>query len=269
MPLAHVSTGETLLWTARLTALSVALQAAELLQIRGAFGETGSFPWSVLRRDFAHSPRWLRAVLDALLSYRPFVLVLLVQLTAALALPWLSSAGWSLLLLLTVLLVCLRFRGTYNGGSDSMTVVVLLGLTVSRLAAQLHASEAWVDAGLGYIAAQLTLSYFVAGLAKLRSKSWRAGEALSRLVQVRQYVVPAPWVELFRRPWASRVAGWLVIAFECAFPAALLLGDEVTLGLLALAASFHLAIAGIFGLNRFLWAWLSAYPALCYWSQRT
>lgn len=269
MPLAHVSSAETLLWTARLTALSVAIQALELLQIRAAFREDGSFPWSVLRRDFANSPRWLCQGLDALLAYRPFVAVLVVQLGAALALPWVSSAACALLLLLTVLLVCVRFRGNYNGGSDSMTVVVLIGLTASQLAAQLHASDAWVDAGLGYIAAQLTLSYFVAGLAKLRTRTWQRGRALSQLVQVRQYVVPRALVALLSKPWASRLTGWLAIVFECSFPAALLLGRGVAFGLLAIAASFHVAIALAFGLNRFLWAWLSAYPALWYWSQRT
>lgn len=269
MPLAHVSSAETLVWTARLTALSVAIQAAELLQVRAAFREDGCFAWSLLRRDFASSPMWLQRSLDALLSYRPFVALLLVQLSGALALPWLSSAAWSFMLLLTVLLVCLRFRGTYNGGSDSMTIVVLLGLTVSRLAAQLHASDAWVDAGLGYIAAQLVLSYFVAGLAKLRQRTWQSGQALSQLVQVRQYVVPRPLVALLSKPWASRLTGWLAIGFECAFPAALLMGRGVAFFLLALAASFHVAIALAFGLNRFLWAWLSAYPALWYWSQRT
>jgi hypothetical protein len=34
--------------------------------------------------------------------------------------------------------------------------------------------------------------------------------------------------------------------------------------MMALAACFHLANAALLGLNRFLWVWVAAYPAL-YW----
>jgi len=36
---------------------------------------------------------------------------------------------------------------------------------------------------------------------------------------------------------------------------------------LAIGAAFHLANAFAFGLNRFLWAWLAAYPALWFWAR--
>jgi hypothetical protein len=37
---------------------------------------------------------------------------------------------------------------------------------------------------------------------------------------------------------------------------------------LALAAAFHLANACLFGLNRFFWVWLAAYPSLIWLQHR-
>ncbi|MDB4990089.1 MAG: hypothetical protein JWN04_5267 [Myxococcaceae bacterium] len=262
----QLSSGETLLWTARLLSLSLVLQTLELLHVRAAFGELGSFPWSVLRRDFAGLPAWSRRVLDALLPYPRFMAVLSLQLAAALALPWAHGALCPLLLLCTTLLVCVRFRGTYNGGSDSMTIVVLLALCVARASQELSAGELWIRASLGYIAAQLLLSYSIAGVAKLRHESWRRGRALGLLVRVRQYYVPASVERMLAVPGLARCGGWLVLLFELSAPLTLLVGPRFTVAWLAVGLSFHLLIAVTLGLNRFLWAWLAAYPALLFWS---
>jgi hypothetical protein len=129
-----------------------------------------------------------------------------------------------------------------------MTFVVSLGLAVGRT---------WsARVGLGYIAAQLVLSYFLAGLFKLRDPAWRNGTALAQLLSAPQYR---------SRPLALPFARWLgygVIAFECAFPLALI--DARLLSLLGIA--FHVVNARVLGLNRFLWAWLAAYPALWFWA---
>jgi hypothetical protein len=264
-----VTLQQTLLWTAHLTALSVALQALELLQVRNSFADDGVFAWSELRRDYAQSPRLLQRALDGLLSASSFTLLLLIQLLLAVVLPWLVHPLWPALLFATVLLASVRFRGSYNGGSDAMTLVVLLGLSVARCQDASPAAPPWGALGLAYIAAQLVLSYWVAGLAKLRHASWRDGRALTSLVQVRQYVVPALLTRLLRAPSVARPMSWALIAFECAFPVTLMLGSRSAALMLALGAAFHLAIALGLGLNRFLWAWLSAYPALWFWSQRS
>ena len=60
-------------------------------------------------------------------------------------------------------------------------------------------------------------------------------------------------------------AGRAVVLFELAFPLGLLSARLLAV-MLALAAAFHLANALLFGLNRFLWTWLSAFPAL-WWLQ--
>lgn len=256
---------------AALLALSVALQSLELLSVRRDFAAQGVFSWQVIRDDVAALPRPLRALLDALLDDGRFVLLLGVQLGLALVLPWTSGALVPLALLLTGLLVCVRFRGTYNGGSDAMTLVVMLGLWVARLGpepahAGLLAGSVWQRAGLGYIGAQLVLSYLLAGVAKLREPRWREGRALPRLLRAHQYAVPASLQHALSSPPRAFAASWLVMLFECAFPGAPWLGPVGCALVLAAGATFHLVNVVALGLNRFFWAWLAAYPALLFWS---
>jgi hypothetical protein len=79
-----------------------------------------------------------------------------------------------------------------------------------------------------------------------------------------QYRVPGRLRAVLSRPGPARLAAWAMLGFECGFPLALV--DPVLCGaLLAAGACFHLANAIAFGLDRFLWAWLAAYPALLYW----
>lgn len=249
-------------WMERLVAGSVALQTLELLRVRRAFRDDGVWRWSTLRREHARAFWLTRTLLDALLDYRSFVALLCVQLVAVLTLPWLEAPAPALIAASTALLVCTRFRGAYNGGSDAMTLVVLLAVAVARLAGD----ERVTRISLAYVSAQLVLSYFVAGVAKLASPHWRSGRALARLVARPPYAAPAgvrAWVE---RPALGRLTAWSVLAFECLFPAALV-HPRACQGLLVLGVCFHLANARWLGLSRFLWAWVAGYPALLFWSQ--
>ena len=68
-------------------------------------------------------------------------------------------------------------------------------------------------------------------------------------------------VRALSRPALGRAAGWLVLGFECGFPVALASPTGCVVWL-AFGAGFHVVNAIVFGLDRFLWAWLAAYPAL-------
>ena len=235
-------------WLARGAAVASALAALELIAVRRALADDGVFAWPVLRREW---PR--RGLADRVLSYRGTLAVLIVQLAAALALPWLDAAAWPLFACL--LIVSVRFRGSYNGGSDAMLLIVVLAVALAR--------SGLARAGLAYAAAQLVLSYFVSGIAKLRDPRWRAGRALAIVVRLPHYRVPPRIVAALARPRVARLAGWAMLAFECSFPLALV-SVPACVGFLAVGAAFHLANAVSFGLNRFWWAWLAAYPALLY-----
>lgn len=247
----------------RVCAASVALQTLELLAIRESFSERGVWRFSTLAPELELLPGPLRWSMARCLSYRAFLALLALQLAAC---AWLLARGPSpalLVLLLVTLLVCVRFRGSFNGGSDAMTVLVLLGLSAGAL---FPGRPRVALGGLGYIALQTTLSYFVAGVLKLKEPSWRRGRALPAFFELPRYGVPAAARAIAKRPVLARAAAWGILLFECAFPLALL-GPPLSAPFLAAALVFHLLNSALFGLNRFLWAWAAAYPAVYYVSQ--
>lgn len=199
----------------------------------------------------AHGPRRDRA---------PFALrlALAAALAAGLAPAW-SSLG----LLIVGVWLLHRFDGPYNGGADRMT---LLGLTCLTLAHWAPAPR-WAELAVGYLAAQLTLSYFMAGWVKLLNPDWRSGRALCDVFLFSVYPVSEGLRSLAERPRVMAAASWGVILFELLFPLGLL-DARLLIACLGLAACFHLANAALFGLNRFFWAWLSAFPALLWLQSR-
>lgn len=56
-------------------------------------------------------------------------------------------------------------------------------------------------------------------------------------------------------------ASWTIILFEVTFPAAIL-NAHLSLVYMASGLAFHAGNAYVFGLNRFFFAWLAAYPAI-------
>lgn len=156
-----------------------------------------------------------------------------------------------------------RYRGPYNGGSDTMTLLVLLCLCLSHLAPPRY----WQEIALGYLAIQLTLSYFQSGWVKLVNAQWRSGEALQQVFAVSAYPVSNAVREWAKKPRLLWVMTWAVIAFELLFPLALL-NQTVLFIALFIAGLFHLANACLFGLNRFFWIWPAAYPVIIWFQQR-
>jgi hypothetical protein len=238
-------------WMIRLGALATAIAALELMVVHRAFSDTGVFRWSTLARDFPRAAA-------PLFSYRGTWLLLILQLGSALALPWLDNPAPAWLAFASSLAISIRFRGSYNGGSDSMLLVVLLAIALVR--------SNLVLAGLAYAAIQLVMSYAISGVAKLGDARWRDGTALRIVVRLPQYGVPASLAALLSRP-SMRLASWGMLAFECGFPIALADRTACVI-LLGAGATFHFVNAVVFGLNRFLWAWIAAYPALLFWVER-
>lgn len=248
---------------AGLAALATTIAALELIWVRGALSDWGVFAWPILRRELATAPRVIRGLADATFSYRGTLALLALQLAGGLALPWLQHPAPAWIAFGTTLLIAIRFRGSYNGGSDAMLLIVLLALGLARTAPGTDVAAA----GLAYAAAQLVLSYVIAGIAKLGDPAWRDGSALAILTNLPHYRVPVRMRRLAARPMLVRVLAWAMLAFECTFPVALV-HPTVCVIYLSIGAMFHLANALAFGLDRFLWTWLAAYPALIYWVER-
>lgn len=173
-------------------------------------------------------------------------------------------APWPLVALALLSLVILhRFQGPYNGGSDRMGLLALWCLAL----AQLMPTHPWREIAFGYLGLQLVLSYAIAGWVKIVNPDWRSGRALRDVFQVSVYPVSEDLRRWADRPRVMRLMSWAVILFELAFPLTLLSQPSLVLGL-AIAATFHLANACLFGLNRFFWTWLAAYPAIIWLQHR-
>lgn len=159
-------------------------------------------------------------------------------------------------LLLSTWAIAIRFGGSFNGGSDAMTFQILSAWVF-----------AWItgreDIALMYVAIVVLLSYFMAGFSKIQVRDWRQGRALSEILLQSNAARPVRWIQkMARQPKRIRLTAWAVIFFELMFPALVLTGSKGVVLAVALGLVFHLANFFVFGLNRFVWAWIAAYPAL-------
>lgn len=156
-----------------------------------------------------------------------------------------------------------RFQGPYNGGSDKMTLLILTCLSLAYLAPSAY----WQEMAVSYLAIQLVLSYFVSGWIKVINPEWQHGRALRDVFRFSAYPVSESLRSWADRPKLLLVMGWAVMVFELVFPLSLLHPVALKLALLC-AAGFHFSNACFFGLNRFFWIWLCAYPALIWFQDR-
>jgi len=166
-------------------------------------------------------------------------------------------------LCLITLYMLYRFQGPYNGGSDRMGVLILICLTLYHFMPTIHYQEL----AFGYLAIQLILSYVISGWVKIINPQWRNGMALCDVFLFSTY----PQSESMRK-WAHHprlliIVSWCVIVFELIFPIFLMSHHTLTIGLI-IAAIFHLANAFLFGLNRFFWTWIAAYPSIIWLQYR-
>lgn len=197
------------------------------------------------------------------LLFAPRLILPLLLLAACLGAPWLPLPLLTLALVANHLVILPFFNGPYNGGADRMGLLILLCLTGAFIAPTL----AWRELAFGYLGMQLILSYAMSGWVKIVNPEWRSGRALRDVFLFSAY----PVAENLRR-WADRprvllAAGWAVMGFELTFPLAIL-SRPALVAALVVAALFHGANACLFGLNRFFWIWICAYPAILWLQDR-
>ncbi len=185
-------------------------------------------------------------------------IILSVLLLMGVMVPWVLAA-----LCLLALIILHRFQGPYNGGSDKMGLLVLTCLTLAHFVPD----PVWKERMLGYLAVQLVLCYFISGEIKIINSEWRRGRALQDVFRFSAYPVSEGLRDFANWPRLLWGMSWAVMLFEVLFPIALLAQSWLILAL-CIAALFHLANAIFFGLNRFFWIWISAYPSLLWFQDR-
>lgn len=263
--------------------LLVVVGSAELVWLRAFFADDGVFRFATLRRD-----REL-AALEPVLVYPRFValvvlrgvagVVLVVAPIASLAIESPLAASLRALVALATaftvpssLLVSMRFRGAFNGGSDAMTLVLALGLGLAQVGDVVALTQPalgglLVEAGLAYVAAQSLLSYVVAGAVKLANPLWRNGTALPSFLDTYYLGVPRALARGVLRVPGPRLASWGVFGVQLLAPLALL-DARLAVVFCGLVFTFHVGNVAAFGLNRFLLAWTATYPAIIHLASR-
>ena len=202
--------------------------------------------------------------LEHLRTYNDERIIFLPRLLLAIQLIAGFQTNWIVFILLGLGLIMLnRFQGPYNGGADRMSLLILACLCGAYIAPTVQ----WQEIALGYLAIQLILSYFISGWVKVINPQWRNGQALVDVFHFSSYPVSESLRDWAKSPQLLLIMSWLIIIFELAFPISMLSTTSLSIALV-IAACFHFANACLFGLNRFFWIWLAAYPSILWFQQR-
>jgi hypothetical protein len=244
-------------------ALSLTLQTLEYLRMGKYTANDAFWSWQLQRSDIPNAP--VRALLDVLFKPHLHQLHLVLRLCAAVVLG-LQGASLPLIGFLFVgnLLILIRWRGAFNGGSDFLTLVVLTGLFISQVVGAFGNAELGWQAGFWYIAIQAITSYFMSGAVKLLRPEWRNGSAMTIFLNGAIYG-PLSATHPLRNQWLTMMGSWGFMVWEILFPFSLL-DPRLAVVFCAVAALFHFLVFWFFGLNRFFWAWLCSFPAIIWCS---
>ncbi|MDO9182744.1 MAG: hypothetical protein Q7U04_10060 [Bacteriovorax sp.] len=237
---------------------AVLIQTIEYLLIKESFSESGVWRWKEIQVELHFLPSWAQAVFNFFLNEHNFPILLWIRLSCALLVIFFPAGSLFLFLFFSSLLIAQRFRGSFNGGSDYMSLIILMALSIQGLFPTLLITKGV----LWYIALQSATSYFMAGLVKLKLNSWRTGSALGDFIQSPNYNPPI-WIKWFAQHQTFNFsASWLIMIFEISFPLILIQQHLVVSVWLLVAFAFHFLNVFVFGLNRFLIVWLASYPAI-------
>lgn len=214
------------------------------------------FEYFLIRKEFRNNGLFGRRSGSGF-EYSEFLLILILTVAVCFLLPFFPAVIG--LLVLAELYFTYRFNGSFNGGSGSMSFVLLVGLSIYEYAPV----PAVKSIGLLYVGIQCLLSFMIAGWVKLANPDWRRGIELGKIMSLPSYAVPLFFKSLFSRAKVSFFISWLIILFEVFFFVGFL-NSSVALFIIVVALLFNFFNMLVFGLNRFLLFWLAAYPALFY-----
>lgn len=247
-----------------LLAISLLVQNFEFLRMQRIQQQGSVWAWQVQQAELAHTAGWLQKLFGWLYRDRIHHLHLIVRVSLAVSLFYGVNLVSIILLFASNLVLLIRWRGAFNGGSDFMTVVVLTGVLIAQVATLFVGPVLAWKAGLWYITIHTMSSYFLSGSVKLLSSDWRNGRALAYFLDGAVYG-PLPKESIFRKKPVAVVCSWAFIIWECSFPL-VLAGPAWAIAWCLCAAVFHFLVFWHFGLNRFFWAWVASFPAIIYCS---
>ena len=248
-----------------LAATGLLLHALEEFCCRRTFRSHALFDWRI-DRTIHREGSVLQWVLDRIFAQRAYLILTLARI----GVPGAIISYFCTFLELPTFLVIILFLLTLIGGlrsrhgldgSHHMFLVVLLASTIAKL---MPWNIAITVMCVLYITAQLCLSYFISGVAKIAGGSWRSGEALSGIFSAAAYGSPLIYRQAERSKALALISCWAIILFEVVFPLVFFLPDGIGAAVAVAGMGFHGLLAVFMGLNKFVWAWWSAYPSLAW-----
>ena len=227
--------------------------------------KNGLLSWEVSKHSSLSFVNYrLMSKLGWIFNDRPFHFILISSLALSVALLLSSISGITSPLIPMVLLitrVLILMRSSYGlDGAFQMNFLGLLALTIGTLSG-IHTPVA--ELCVWFLAGELTLSYLIAGVAKMRSPLWRKSYALNGIFSTRIYGHEAIYHLVTKHSFIPLILCWGTLVFELGFPMALL-SQELCIMFCLAGIGFHLFNAIFMGLNTFLFSFLATYPAFIF-----
>jgi hypothetical protein len=237
----------------------------EFFLLRREFKKGGLYYWPVLRLRDMHVLLRFTRILDVLCGYRSFFGMLTIASACAILLVTGIFPSIDRLLFIPVfisnLVIGYRIQLGWDG-SDKLANLLNVCLFFCVCAFPTPSIE---KITLVFIAAQVVLAYFTGSVSKTFSRVWRNGTAMIGIFSTTRFGNAAMLRVLMGAGKTAQVTGsWMIIMIQLALSVSILLPMNIFLILLGVGLVFHLLNNILFKLNRFVFAFLAAYPALIY-----
>lgn len=263
MDLPYLSLNGAVFLTATIASIGIAYDALEFYQARNAVLEQ-FYDWRIVRSRYyilIGRPA-LAFMFDLACAPRVFLAAVIAHGVAALLFPiaFLFSTSIAALVAGFVLIVhCLTNIRVMvgRGGADQMQNIIWASL----FAFCLPINDLARTIAIAFIPAQLILSYWTSGIAKLVSQVWRNGSAVYLISRMESYC-SVGLAQVCGKRRVSILLSWLTMWFEVCSPFLLLGGRPGVLAFIAGGTLFHLGIAITMGLTTFVFAFVATFPIL-------
>lgn len=248
---------ETSALTSKLVCITLLMQTLEILSLSKGASFFHIWSYNNLKANLEIGLPLKNSTIQKLFSPSMFKVLIILQIVLSFFGFFYPTLPVFLGLTFIHLYICLWFRGTFNGGSDMMMFVVLSGVLIGLIGA----SEFAIKIGFIYITINTLYSYFKSGFSKVKRQEWLVGNALPIFLNrspFQDIKLLSIWLD--QRPALCLVLCWGVITFETLAAIIIIIPNWAYYYFVA-AMTFHFFNYIVFGLNRFFWIWLCAWPA--------
>ena len=249
-----------------LLTLSLVIQTIEGMSLTRRSDVKDLWVWSIQKGDLRHTSPLIQSLFALIFEDKTHFVHLILRLCAALSLIIVPYSLTAIFLFISTVILLIRWRGAFNGGSDFMTLVTVTGLVIGTSASLFGDRDTAWTVAFWYITIHSVSSYFMSGAVKLFNQYWRHGSALTHFLDGGLYG-PLTQRSLFKNPMVAKLASWGFILWAISFPV-VLFDTELAKVYCVTAFIFHLLVFRFFGLNRFVWAWVTTFPAILYCAGR-